>query len=240
VAIGSGGAGLPFGFSPATIAAIAVAILLMAIVGTVMRLVSEGALIEGVARARKGGAMTTRDAFRAGWAHVGVVLQILFIYVIGTIGTLALVVVPCVLAFRAFGVVAGIPVVIVALIVGAPMLLTLYLVQAFALRIAVLENRRASDAIGKARLFLHDRLMHGLKLIVAMFVGTMAIAIMGIVVLVPVALVLRALMPLLSGLTVIAIGCTVVIPAMALLTAIAGTFRSSVWTIGYVSEVEAV
>jgi hypothetical protein len=239
VAMGSGGWGLPFGFSPATIGTIVAAILLMVIVGAVMRLVSEGALIEGVARARQGGAMTMRNAFRAGWAHVGVVLQILAMYVIGTIGALALVAVPCVLAFRAFGAGAGIAVVIVALIVGVPMLVTLYLVQAFALRIAVLENRRASDAIGKARLFLHGRLMHGLKLIVAMFVGTMAIAIIGIVALVPLALVLRALMPILSGFTVIVIGFTLVIPAMAVLTAIAGTFRSSVWTIGYVSEVEA-
>jgi hypothetical protein len=204
VAIGSGGGGLPFGVSPATMGAIVVAIVLTAIVGAVMRLVSEGALIEGVARTRRGGAMTMRDAFRAGWAHAGVVLQILVIYVIGTIGTFALVGVPCFLAIRAFGVVAGIPVVVVAVIVGVPMLLTLYLVQAFALRIAVLENRRASDAIGKARLFLHGRLMHGLKLIVAMFVGTMAIAIIGIVALVPVALVLRA-SALLSGFSVIVI-----------------------------------
>ena len=43
------------------------------------------------------------------------------------------------------------------------------------MRIAVLENRRALDAIGKARLFLHGRLVHGLKLMVAAFVGTLVI-----------------------------------------------------------------
>ena len=46
-------------------------------------------------------------------------------------------------------------------------------------RIAVLENRHALDAIGKARLFLHGRLMHGLKLIVATFVGTLGIVLLG-------------------------------------------------------------
>jgi len=56
-----------------------------------------------------------------------------------------------------------------------PWLVTLYLVQAFASRIAVLENRHAFDAIRKSRLFLHGRLMHGLKLIVAMFVGTLVL-----------------------------------------------------------------
>jgi hypothetical protein len=231
---------LPFGLSPQTVGAIVVAILLLAIIGAVMRLVSEGALIEGVAHARKGGPMTMRSAFRAGWSHVGVVLQIGFMYVAGTIGTIALVAIPCVLAFRTAGFGAGIAAVIGGLVVGVPVLVTLYLVQAFALRIAVLENRRAFDAIGKARLFLHGRLMHGLKLIVATFVGTLAIGITAIGVLVPVALVLRALMPLLSGFTVTVIALTVVIPAMTVLVAIAGTFRSSVWTIGYVSEVEAV
>jgi hypothetical protein len=35
------------------------------------------------------------------------------------------------------------------------------------------------DAIGKSRLFLHGRLMHGLKLIVAMFLGTLVIVFLG-------------------------------------------------------------
>jgi hypothetical protein len=239
VSIAAGGlavSGLPFAFSP-RVAAIVVAILLIAVVGVIMRLVSEGALIEGVARTRKGGAMTTREAFRAGWSHLGVVLPIGLMYVAGTICTLVLVALPCVLAFRALGAAAGIAAVIGALVVGVPVLVTLYLVQAFALRIAVLENRRAFDAIGKARLFLHGRLRHGLKLIVAMFVGTIAMAITAIVLLVPVALVARLLLPLLHSFAIIVI-VAAVIPAMAILVAIAGTFRSSVWTIGYVSEVE--
>ena len=111
--------------------------------------------------------MTTREGFRAGWAHWGVLLRIALLYFAATVGSVALLAAPCVIALlspRPVGAVLfGIP----ALLIAVPWFVTLYLVQAFASRIAVLENRRALDAIGKARLFLHGRLMHGLKLMVA-------------------------------------------------------------------------
>ena len=129
----------------------------------------------------------------------------------------------------------GIP----ALVIAVPWLVTLYLVQAFASRIAVLENRHALDAIGKARLFLHGRLMHGLKLIVATFVGTLGIAFLGVVAIAPVALLLVALIPVLRVVPVIVLGCLVLLPVIYVLTAMLGTFRSSIWTIGYVTQVES-
>ena len=121
-----------------------------------------------------------------------------------------------------------------------PWLVTLYLVQAFASRIAVLENRRALDAIRKARLFLHGRLVHGLRLMVASFVGTLVI-----------------IDPRLRGAACpwcccwwrwprcctsvpsSSSGCLLLLPVFGVLTAMLGTFRSSVWTIGYVTQVEA-
>ena len=162
-----------------------------------MRFVSEGALIEGVVRARQGRTMTTREGFRAGWAHWGVLVRIALLYVAAFIGSVGLLAAPCVIALRAVGPLGGVVFGIPALLVAVPWLVTLYLVQAFASRIAVLENRHALDAIRKARLFLHGRLMHGLKLIVAMFVGTLAIVVLGLVAIVPVALLLAALIPVL-------------------------------------------
>ena len=129
----------------------------------------------------------------------------------------------------------GIP----ALVIAVPWLVTLYLVQAFAARIAVLENRQALDAIAKARLFLHGRLFHGLKLMVATFVGTLGFAFLGVVTIVPVVLLLVALIPVLRVLPVIVLGCLVLLPVIAVLTAMLGTFRSSIWTIGYVTQVES-
>lgn len=233
------GIGDPFGLSITDIALIVVLGILAVGVGLVMRFVGEGALIEGVVRARQGGTMTTREGFRAGWAHWGVLVRIALLYVAAFIGSLALLAAPCVIALQALGPLGGVALGVPALLIAVPWLVTLHLVQAFASRIAVLENRHALDAIGKARLFLHGRLMHGLTLIVATFVGTLLILFVGLAVVVPVALLLVALIPVLRIVPVILLGCLVLLPAIYVLTAMVGTLRSSIWTIGYVTQVES-
>ena len=239
--IGAGGiaisGGLP-GFPVWLTALIIGTIATIAIASIVLRYISEGALIEGIVRARQGGVMTTREGFRAGWAHFGVLLRIALLYIGATIGSIALVALPCALVIRAFGIVAGLMVGIPGLIVAIPWLVTLYLIQAFASRIAVLEDRRALDAMAKARLFLHGRLMHGLKLAVATFVGTLVMVFLGFATMAPVALALFGLSYLIHIAIVIAIGGALLLPAIYVLTAMIGTFRSSIWTLGYVTQVE--
>jgi hypothetical protein len=239
--IGIGGVSIsgPLDISVTGIAPIAIAIILALAVTLVLRLVGEGALIEGVVRARQGGTMTTHEGFRAGWAHCGVLVRIALLYLAATIGSVALLAVPCVIALKALGPLGGILVGIPALFIAVPWLVTLYLVQAFAWRIAVLENRHAIDAIGKARLFLHGRLVHGLKIIAAAFVGTLGFVVLAVGVMVPVVLVLAALIPLLRLFPVIVLGCLVLLPAFCMFTALVGTFRSAIWTIGYVTEVDS-
>ena len=241
--VGAGGVsvGTSGSFSVAfrEIAPIVVAIVLVVGVALVMRFVGEGALIEGVVRARQGGVMTTREGFRAGWAHWGVLVRIALLYVAASLGSLALLAAPCVIALQVFGPLGGVGLAIPALVVAVPWLITLYLVQAFASRIAVLEDRHALDAIRKARLFLHGRLMHGLKLIVATLAGTLVLVALGLVAIVPLTLLLVALIPLLRVFPVIVLGCLVLLPALYVLTAMIGTLRSSIWTIGYVTQVES-
>ena len=239
---GNAGAGAGGGFpdlSPTGLALIAIAVILTIVVAVVMRFVGEGALIEGIVRARQGGTMTTREGFRAGWAHWGVLVRIALIYVAATVGSMVLLVAPCVIALRALGrlgaVLFGVP----ALVIAVPWLVTLYLVQAFAWRIAVIENRHALDAIGKARLFLHGRLALGLKLMVATFIGTLGIVLVGIAVMAPVALLLVALIPVLRVIPVIVLTGLVLLPVIYVFAAVLGTFRSSVWTIGYLTQVES-
>jgi hypothetical protein len=233
------GIGSIFGLSVTEIALIGVVAILALVAAIVMRFVGEGALIEGIVRARQGGSMTTSEGWRAGWAHWGVLVRIALLYLAAIIGSLALLAAPCVIALQALGPLGGVALGIPALFIAVPWLVTLYLVQAFASRIAVLENRHALDAIGKSRLFLHGRLMHGLKLIVAMFVGTLVIVFFGVVAMLPVALLLAALIPVLRFFPVIVLGCLVLLPAIYVLTAMIGTFRSSIWTIGYVTQVES-
>ena len=242
VSIGVGGVSISGGLpnlSVTEIALFAIVITIAVAVLTTLRFVGEGALIEGIVRARQGGTMTLGEGFRAGWAHWGVLVRIALLYLAATIGSGALLVAPCVIAMQAFGPLGAILPGIPAVLIGVPWLVTLYLVQAFAWRIAVLENRNALDAISKARLFLHGRLVHGLRLIVAAFVGTIAIVVPALMVVAPVAVLLVALIPVLRVFPVIVLACIVVLPALCVLAAIVGTFRSSIWTIGYVTQVES-
>jgi hypothetical protein len=240
---GGGLAGLPFALSvadfPLIIFAILALVAVVALGAMVMHYISEGALIEGIVRARQGSPLSVGEGFRAGWAHWGVLLRIALLYFASVIGSLVLLVLPCVLAIRAFGLAGGLALAVPALLIAVPWLITLHLVQAFAGRIAVLENRRAIDAVHKARLFLHGRIGDGLRLIVAAFLGTVAIGLLGLAALVPIALLLFALTYVLQVVPVIVIGCLIVVPAACVLVAIIGTFRSSIWTIGYVTEVNA-
>jgi hypothetical protein len=237
-AAGAAGAGL-LTFFAANVVLIVSLVLAAIVAGVVMRYVGEAALIEGVVRARRGTDMTTREGFRAGWAHWGVIVRIALLYLAGTVGGVAVLAAPCVLAFQLMGPVAGIALAIPAAIVAVPWLVTLSLVQAFAWRIAVLEDRHALDAVRKARLFLHGRLVHGLKLIVATFVGTAAFGLAGALVIAPVALLIMALIPVLDVRPVVVIACLVLLPVLCVLTAMIGTFRSSIWTLGYVTQVES-
>jgi hypothetical protein len=236
-------AGVPIARSiadfPAVLFAILAVVALVALAAMVIHFVSQGALIEGIVRARRGGRMTMGEGFRAGWAHWGVLLRIALLYFAATIGSVVLLLVPCVLALRAFGTVGGVALGVPALLIAVPWLITLHLVQAFASRIAVLENRRAIDAVRKARLFLHGRIMHGLKLIVATFVGTVIFTLIGLVAVAPVALLVFALMPIVQVFPAILIGGLVLVPVAFVVIAMMGTFRSSIWTIGYVTEVNA-
>ena len=202
-----------------------------------MRLLSEGALIEGVKRAARGEQLTIKEGFREGWAHIGPVFLIKVAYTVGTVLSLGLLAVPCLITARLTGiftalVTVGIPTVLVAV----PWLITLYVWHAFALRIAVLENRRVVDAIRKARLFLHGRLLQGLKLMVATLVGTLAVVLGAVALIAPLALLIRALGGV-AGPVVVVPAVLALLPVVAALAGILGTYQSSVWTLGYLRQV---
>ena len=63
--------------------------------------------------------------------------------------------------------------------------------------------------------------------------------ILAFVVLAPVVLLLAALALVLPVWPLIVLGGLLLLPAWCVLTAMLGTFRSSVWTIGYVTQAEA-
>ncbi len=230
--------GAPFEV-PFTTLAIVAAIAGLGLLLVYLRLIGEGALIEGVTRQRRGGTMSTREGWRAGLAHSGVILRIALLYLGTTVASVALGVASVVFVFRALGVMPAVVVAVPVVVVLVPWLVTLYLLQAFATRIAVLEDRRTLDAIAKARLFLHRRIPLGLRLLVAAFVGGLLVAAVSAVILLPIALLLIASTHVVPIPIVIGVCVVVGLPLICVLTAILGTYRSSVWTLGYLSQVDA-
>ena len=210
-----------------------------AIVGfVILKFLSTGALIEGVRRARSNGSMTVREGFREGWAHWGVLLRIALLYALVAAVSFALLSGACALVFRAFGQPALFVAIGLAVIVGVPWLVTLSILQAFAERIAVFENRRALDAIAKARLFLHGRLRLGLKLVVAAFLGVLFVGAVSLLVIAPVGAIVVGSAALWGVVGAVALGVLTLLPMAVAAIATIGVVVSSVWTIGYLTQVE--
>lgn len=246
---GEGGAGvgvqLPVplvvpGISPDPARVVPVIIIALAVLAVfvVLKFLATGALIEGVKRARSNGSMSLREGFREGWAHWGALFRVALLYLPLYLGTVLVLAVPCVLLFRAGGTAAGVVAAGVAVLVGVPWLLTLYMWQAFAERIAVLENRRALDAVRKARLFLHGRLQLGLKLLVASFLGVLLVSVVGFLVIAPITGIVALSATVWGILGAVGLGLVTVAPLVFVAIAIVGIMTSSVWTIGYLQQVE--
>jgi hypothetical protein len=204
----------------------------------ILKFLSTGALIEGVRRARSNGSMTVGEGFREGWAHWGVLLRIALLYAAVAALTMVLLGGSCWLVWRAFGEPAVFVAAGLAVIAGLPLLVTLTILQAFAERIAVFENRRALDAIRKARLFLHGRLLAGLKLLVAALLGVLFVGALSLVVILPVGGLIFASYSLWGVVGAVALGVLTLLPIMLVVIAIFGVVNSSIWTIGYLTQVE--
>jgi hypothetical protein len=222
---------------PMTVLAVVIGVLAVVVGFVVLKFLSTGALIEGVKRARSNGSMSMREGFREGWAHWGVLLRIALLYLAMSGGSVVLLTAACYLVWLSLGAPAVYVACGLAVLVGVPWLITLYVWQAFAERIAVFEDRQALDALRKARLFLHGRLGLGLKLLVAGFVGVLLIAAVGGLVIVPLVLLIVGLVQL-WGLPAIVLGALTIPPALFVALAFVGIMTSSVWTIGYLTEVE--
>ena len=223
---------------PGTVALVIICAIAVLAVFVVLKFLATGALIEGVKRARRNGSMTVREGFREGWAHWGVLFRIALLYFLMSLSSVAVLTGACYGVWLAFGAPAVWFAAGVALLVGVPWLLTLYMWQSFAERIAVLEDRYALDAMRKARLFLHGRLELGLKLLVAGFIGVVLVTVVGLVVIAPIVAIVVASAGMWGIGGTVGLGVLTIAPAAFVLFAIIGVTVSSVWTIGYLSQVQ--
>jgi hypothetical protein len=235
-----GGAGRP-DFNPESIppwawGLIAVAGVL-AVVFFVFHILSEAALIEGVAEGQKGEEPGIRRGLgrsrRHFWRVLG--LKVLFGLCAGLLA--GVVSVPALLAWKALlPLWLGVTVTVLLAIPALPLLITLYFGYLYALRFAVLEDHGVRDAITRSRRFLHGRIGLSLKIAVLDLAGSIGGGVVMGVALIPAAI-LAGIGWLMGGMVpAIVLGGIVALPCGALALGALGTFRSAVWTLGFMDQ----
>jgi hypothetical protein len=224
---------LPAWFWPLLLAA--VAIMLAALW---MHVVSEGALIDAARRVRAGEAPRNREEVAAGRSAFGRVLRVKLAAIGALLSVVAVLSAPALLALSGVVPVAGaIAIGLPLLVAGVPVLLTAYFVYAYALRFAVLDRVGAAEAIRRGWRFLHGRVLESLQLLVLAFLAQVGGAVAAVAMALPGAGV-GLVVWLVSGELVWAgiLGGLVALPPILMAVGAAGTFRSSVWTLGFLES----
>lgn len=229
----TGGGSLPEWLIPVIIGAV-----LAGLVAFVMHIISEGALIAQVELANQGAAPTVRSAFRSGFTNFGVVFRLKALALIALVVLAALVLAPV-----GLGLASVVPLAVGAGLSGLvalvllPAALTGFLLLEISLRVAVLEKRGAFEALVEGKRYLSGRLLESLQLLVVAVVGLAGIGLVGALVAVVGALVglivfavTHALVPSLIA------GAIIAVPLLAPVIAFGGTWRSTVWTTGFLAS----
>ena len=246
VAVGSGGGsgGSKNGQGGASLAALPTwawilmgVALVLGLVFLVLHVLSEAALIEGVAEGQKGERLSIRRGLSRGRKHFWKLVGLKVLLGLVMVASFAVIATPAVLAhFGLLPIWLGVTVAVGLGLVGVPWLLTVYFIYEYAMRLAVLDDHGALESIRRARRFLHGRLGLSIKLTLLTMVGQVGgSAAMGTV-MIPAAL-LAGLAYLIGGLVPAAVvGGGVAIPLIILVVGAVGTFRSSVWTLGFIDN----
>ena len=206
----------------------------LGLVALVMYIISEGALIEGVVRVREGEPFSIKAGFRSGLSHFWRVLGIKVLMFLAFVLSIGLVAAPAVLGHLGLiPIWLGVCITAPLALVAVPWTLTLYFIYSYALRITVLERQGVTEAIRSAREFLHGKLGSSLKLLVAGGLGSVAAGLVGVLIVVP-AFMLGGLGYMAGGVfPAVATGAALALPVALALAGALGTYRSSVWTLGF-------
>lgn len=204
----------------------------------VMHIISEGALIAQVEQANGGVAPTITSSFRSGLSHFGVVFRLKALAFVALVALAALVLAPV-----GLGIASLVPLAVGAALSGLvavvmmPAALTGFLLLEISLRVAVLEKRSALEALVEGKRYLSGRLLESLQLLVVAVVGLAGIGLLGVVGLAlggVVGLIVYALTHALVP-SLIA-GAVVAVPLLVPVIGFGGTYRSTVWTTGFLAS----
>lgn len=201
----------------------------------IMHVISEGAVIEGTASREPLG---VREGLRRGRAHFGVLLKIKLLVGVTGLVAVGLLAVPAWLYFldilsKGEASLLG----VLSFAIGGPLFTVIYIVYAFAMRIATLEGQLALEALQAARHFVRGRILTGLKLIGADVLSFLALVLAVVAALAPIALLAGATFLRFSGWPAAAlIGAVLAVPVLLAIAGAHGTYRSALWTHGYLAS----
>jgi hypothetical protein len=120
-----------------------------------------------------------------------------------------------------------------------PWLLTLYFVRQYALRIAVLERCGTMESLRGSWDHLHGRIAQSLALFGVSLVGVLVSSLAMIAFLIPAALIGGGVYLVAGLLPAIIAGTALMIPGALCALGFQGTYRSGVWTLGYLEASES-
>ncbi len=207
----------------------------------VMHIISEGALIQGVRRARNGEEPGIVAGLKAGASTFWRVLGIKAFQGVAGFLSVALITAPVVLSlFGLYPIWLGVIGTVALAFVGIPWLLSIYFIYQYALRYAVLDARSVREAVAMGYRHLHGRVAHSLSLLGVSLLGQ----IISGAVMVPIVLVcaiVGGLVYLVGGAVAgIAVGGSLMLPFAFAVAGALGAYQSSVWTLSYMQPEPAV
>ncbi len=211
---------------------------IVALAASLLHVLSEAALIEGVRRdrARPAGerpALGIRKGIRLGLSFFWRVLGIKFAFGAVTFATVGVCAAPVTLGiFELVPLAVGIIGTVLLALPAVPFLLTAYFLYEYTLRFCVLEDLALRAAWRRAFAYLHGRIVPSLQLLLVALVGRIAGGVVAGMALVPVALLALGLY--FAGGLPLAIGAGVLLglPVALLVTGALGAYNSAVWTLG--------
>jgi hypothetical protein len=205
------------------------------VVFTVMHLVSEAALIEGVTEAQDGEPASIGRGLRSGWTNVGRVLGVKLATGLMMAVVAMLFVAPGLLAALGFlPLPAGIAGSVLLALPAVPVIGTLAVVSQLALRLVVLEGRPVLESLRLGRRMLHTGLVDTLALLVGVAAGRVGLNLLVALPAVVLAAVVAGPLYFMAGLVpaLVAVGA-VLVPVGIVLAGVSGAWSSAVWTLGF-------
>lgn len=238
-AAGAGGVNIkgPGDTAPEWLTYALVAASLLALIALGLHLVSEGALIHGVAHTRDGGRTTIGVGFRAGLRFAPRIAGIKLLQLLGFLLGGGVVCAPLgIAAWTGTSLLGAGAASFLLGVASIPLFLTIQLVSTYALRAVVLEGQGVGTAIRTARRFLAGRIVTSLWLLVAQALGSSVASLFALVVALPIFALGLGIYFGVGLVPALVTGSLLLIPLAVSVSGAVGTFRSSLWTHLYLAE----